>query len=157
MAGSVSKPSAASARGRVLVVDQDHDCRLSLSSMAAKSGYQVEAVADGEMAKTLIRSRPPDVVLLDAQLPRADGYDVCQWIKEHTHMRIPVIIMSTLANADARQQALDAGADEFMAKPFCKESLLQTLHQLVDIRTAAEQLDVDPQSVADALDKLPRR
>ena len=136
----------------MLVADDDPECRLLLSAMAAKAGYHVDAVADGDMALTMMQSLPPDLVLLDAQLPHRDGFDVCGAIKSDPRMRsTPVIMLTGHVTDQARVRALAVGADEFVTKPFRAEHLLEVIDQLIKIRDAALQLDVEPAAVAGAL------
>ncbi|MEE8408731.1 MAG: response regulator [Myxococcota bacterium] len=142
----------AKAKQRVLVVDDDHDCRLVLSALMARAGFSVDAVADGEMALNLMRTQPPDLVLLDAHLPRTDGWEVCRTIKdtpETTHT--PVVMLTAFASGDARSRSLEAGADEFVAKPFRADALLELVEQLLTIRDAASQLDPGADAVVDAM------
>ena len=142
----------AKAKLRVLVVDDDHDCRLMLSAVMARAGFSVDAVADGEMALSLMRTQPPDLVLLDAHLPQADGWEVCRTIKETpetTHT--PVVMLTAFSDGDERSRSLDAGADEFVAKPFRADSLLELVEQLLTIRDAASQLDPGAAAVVDAM------
>ncbi len=129
-------------RHRILVVDDDHDCRLLLSAIVAKAGFDVDAVADGDMALALIQSRAPDLVLLDAYLPRCDGFTVCRSIKGNpATARLPVIMLTAFSAGDARNQCLSAGADEFVPKPFRAEALVEMMRQLLEIRSVADELD----------------
>ncbi len=143
-------------RPRVLVVDDDHDCRLLLSTVAARAGFDVDAVADGEMALLTIRARPPDLVLLDACLPQRDGFDICRTIKDTPATKhTPVVILTAFSTPDARERSLAAGADEFVAKPFRNEAILDIITQLMRIRDAAHQLDPGETAVVAGL-KSPR-
>jgi CheY-like chemotaxis protein len=139
---------------RVLVVDDDHDCRLLLSTLVAQAGYNVDAVADGGMALATIQSRPPDLVLLDAYLPVRDGFAVCRTIKENpstTHT--PVIMLTAFSSTEARERCLAAGADEFVPKPFRTETLLELIEQLIAIGATARQLDPGQDAVVEGLKK----
>jgi DNA-binding response OmpR family regulator len=134
---------------RILVVDDDHECRLLLSTFAAQAGYEVDAVADGSMALTLIASKLPDLVLLDVNLPKRDGFEVCRAIRESKRTEhLPVIMLTAFSTTDARERGLEVGADEFVAKPFRAGELLEVIDQLLKIREARKQLEVDPRHVA---------
>ncbi|MBI5510469.1 MAG: response regulator [Deltaproteobacteria bacterium] len=141
-------------RPRVLVVDDDHDCRLLLSTLVAKAGFDVDAVADGDMALATIQTRPPDLVLLDAFLPRRDGFQVCSSIKSDpaTH-HTPVVMLTAFASPDARSRSMAAGADEFVEKPFRADVLLELITQLMRIRDAAHQLDPGEKAVVEGLER----
>jgi DNA-binding response OmpR family regulator len=142
------------AKPRVLVVDDDHDCRLLLSTIAAQTGYDVDAVADGDMALLTLRARPPDLVLLDAYLPGQDGFQVCRSIKGNpATQRTPVIILTAFSSVEAREMSLEAGADEFVSKPFRAEVLVELMEQLLAIKRAAEHLDPGERAVVEGLGK----
>ena len=146
------------ARPRILVVDDDHDCRLVLSTIMARAGFDVDAVADGDMALTMIETRPPDLVLLDAYLPRRDGFQVCSRIKNnHTTQHTPVVMLTAFASPEARARGMAAGADEFVEKPFRTEALLELVTQLLRIHETAHQLDPGEQAVVAALQRNPAR
>jgi DNA-binding response OmpR family regulator len=137
---------------RVLVVDDDHESRLLLSSIMAQAGFRVDAVEDGSMALTMMQSQPPDLVLLDLVLPRMDGLAVCRAIKaDPKRGRTPVVMISARGGHEARSESMAAGADEFVAKPYRIEHLLDLVDQLIKIRDDAAQLDIDPGSVAGVL------
>jgi CheY-like chemotaxis protein len=118
---------------RVLVVDDDPDQRLVLSGFMARNGFQVDAVADGAMALALVAAQPPDIALLDAMLPRMDGFEICRAIKSVPGSRhIPVIIISgQIAAAEARAESNAVGADEFLEKPLHLPELLVVVQRLV--------------------------
>jgi DNA-binding response OmpR family regulator len=142
---STSKP-------RILVVDDDHDCRLLLSALVARAGFDADAVADGDMAVTTIQSRPPDLVLLDAYLPRCDGFQVCSAIKKNpVTMHTPVVMLTAFASPEARARGIEVGADEFVEKPFRSEALLDLIRQLLRIRDTANQLDPGEAAVVAAM------
>lgn len=129
---------------RLLVVDDDHECRLMLSALVAQAGFDADAVADGPMALTMLDARPPDLVLLDAHLPGVDGWEVCRQIKARdAHKHTPVIMLTAYATDDARSRSLDAGADVFIPKPFRAQPLLELIDNLLQIRDTAEHLDMD--------------
>ena len=122
----------AEGKARVLVVDDDHEARLLLSTVVARAGFDVNAVADGSMALTMMASTPPDIVLLDAHLPRLSGFDVCKRIREDVRTAsIPVVMLTAFAGDDARQRSMDAGATEFVPKPFRADALLELLERLL--------------------------
>jgi len=119
-------------QARVLVVDDDHDCRLVLCTIVAQAGYHVDAVADGRMALAMLQNNPPDIVLLDAHLPGIDGWEVCRSIKstEQTQ-QMPVIMLTAFASPQNQTQSMEAGADEFVPKPFRADELLQLIQRFL--------------------------
>lgn len=118
---------------RVLVVDDDHEQRLVLSGFMARSGFRVDAVADGAMALALVAAQPPDIVLLDAMLPRMDGFEICRAIKSVPRSRhIPVIIITgQIATAEARAESNAVGANAFLEKPLRLAEVLAIVHGLL--------------------------
>lgn len=136
---------------RVLVVDDDHECRLLLSTVVAQAGFAVDSAADGQMALTLVRSRMPDLVLLDAHLPGLDGFAACDAIKSDPKTEhIAVVILTAFATSEAQEKSKKAGADEFVSKPFRSETLLELIEQLLEIQAVAKQLDVGQGAMAKA-------
>lgn len=116
---------------RVLVVDDDHDARLLLSTLVARAGFDVHAVADAAMALTMMRARPPHVVLLDAHLPGKSGFDVCREMRHDASLaQTPVVMLTAFAEGDARDRSREAGATEFVEKPFRAEHLLALVRRL---------------------------
>ncbi len=139
---------------RILVVDDDHECRLLLATFASQAGYVVDAVADGAMALALIESMTPDLVLLDVNLPQRDGYEVCRAIRQTKRTEhLPVVMLTAFDTPDARERGLAVGADEFVSKPFRAGDLLEVVDQLLKIKDARKQLDLDPGRVAEALSR----
>lgn len=133
-----SEISLARNEQRVLVVDGDHESRLQLSTFMAQAGYRVDAVADGNMALTLMQSQPPDLVLLDAQIPRLDGFTVCRAIKANPRCgRTPVVMLSAETGDELRERSRAAGADEAVEKPIQFEHLLEVIDRLFQTRNAA--------------------
>ncbi len=131
---------------RVLVVDDDHECRLLISSIMGRAGFVVDAVADGDMALSMLRKNRPDLVLLDANLPQRDGFDVCREIKSDPDLAMtPVVMLSGFSADGAQKVSLEAGADEYMEKPFRRERLLEIARHLLAVRA---QLDPGARAVA---------
>lgn len=117
---------------RVLVVDDDHSCRLLMSTLMARAGYETDAVADGSMALAMIQAQRPDVVLLDAHLPGIDGWEVCRSIKDSdVGTCVAVVLVSAFDTLEARQRAFGVGADAFLTKPFKSEGLMKIVHTLI--------------------------
>jgi two-component system phosphate regulon response regulator PhoB len=110
---------------RALVVDDEQDIVRLLEMGMASAGIDVESAADGQTALRLALSSPPDVVLLDRMLPDVSGLDVCRRLKRdpRTH-RVPVIMVSARATAEDRVAGLEAGADDYVTKPFYVRELI---------------------------------
>lgn len=112
----------------ILVVDDDPDILDALQFMLEDAGYSVKTTEKGEYAENLHDSNGglPDVILLDVLLSGKDGRLICQKLKSQEETRhIPIIMMS--AHNNARQSVASVGADDFIAKPFEAEELLEKL------------------------------
>lgn len=107
---------------RVLVVDDDQAVSDIVCRYFAREGYQVEAVKDGVLAVDHVTARPPDLVVLDLMLPGLSGLDVCRRIRQLTS--VPVIMLSARAEEDDRLRGLEAGADDYVTKPFSPRELV---------------------------------
>ncbi len=108
---------------RVLVVDDLVENTCILEAFLGAKGYEVSSATSGEKALEQIAAHPPDILLLDLMMPGMDGYEVCRRLKQSPETRhIPIIIVTGLHEREANIKALEAGADDFIAKPF--DSLL---------------------------------
>jgi signal transduction histidine kinase len=111
-------------RPLVLLADDNADMRQYIARLLAER-YRVEAVADGEAALTAARRRPPDLVLTDVMMPRLDGFGVLQGLREDPRTReVPVILLSARAGEESRVEGMEAGADDYLIKPFSARELL---------------------------------
>jgi two-component system, OmpR family, KDP operon response regulator KdpE len=106
----------------VLVVDDEPQMRRLLTVSLSRAGYRVQAVAGGEAALEQLSVEPVDMVLLDLGLPDIDGVEVCRRIREWSS--IPIIIISVREDETNKVAALDAGADDYVTKPFGVDELL---------------------------------
>jgi signal transduction histidine kinase/DNA-binding response OmpR family regulator len=127
---------------RVLIADDNADMRDYLRRIVGES-YQVDAVGDGRTALERIRATPPDLVLADVMMPRLDGFGLVAAIREDRRLRsLPIILLSARAGEDARIDGLNAGADEYLVKPFVARELLASISsqmQLARLRRESEQ------------------
>jgi PleD family two-component response regulator len=121
-------PGAPAEAGRkrptVLVVDDDRNLRTIISTNLQIAGFDVIGAADGAQALALLDSGAPDVVLLDVTMPVMDGYATLRKIRRHpAASHVPVIILTGTTNVDAAK-SLEAGADDFISKPFSPQEML---------------------------------
>jgi signal transduction histidine kinase len=126
---------------RVLIVDDNADMRDYLSRILGQR-YQVEAVEDGRAALDRIGANPPDLVLSDVMMPALDGFGLLAAIRADDRIRaLPVILLSARAGEEARIEGLDAGADDYLVKPFSARELLARVAsqlQLARLRRESE-------------------
>ncbi len=123
----------------VLVVDDEPQILRALQTSLRGAGYEVETAATGEQALTLAAVRPPDAVILDLVLPDARGTDVAKELRAWTS--VPIIILSVVGDEDEKVAALDAGADDYVTKPFGLDELLARL------RAALRRAETSPEPV----------
>jgi two-component system, OmpR family, KDP operon response regulator KdpE len=122
---------------RVLVVDDESGIRRALTVNLKARGYEVDAVETGEQALELAARHHPDVVLLDLGLPGIDGLEVIDGLRGWTH--VPIVVLSARGAERDKVAALDAGADDYVAKPFGMDELLARLRAAVRRATPAEE------------------
>jgi two-component system KDP operon response regulator KdpE len=108
--------------GNILIVEDDPNIRKLVRVNLAKRGYTISEAADSHQAISLFQTVPVDLVLLDLMLPGLSGVDVCKWIRARSD--VPIIILSARLEEDLKVAALDAGADDYVTKPFGSEELL---------------------------------
>jgi two-component system response regulator MprA len=124
----------------VLVADDDRAIRDALARALELEGYDVCAVADGAAALEGIRARRPDVVVLDLMMPNVDGLTVCRVLRAEKD-RTPVLMLTARTETSDRVAGLDAGADDYLPKPFDLDELLARLRALL---RRAQPDDGDP-------------
>ena len=130
---------------RVLVVDDELPMRRTLDIGLRASGYDVELAATGEEALELAGRREPDAVILDLGLPGVDGIHVAQGLRGWS--AVPIIVLSARGTEAVKVAALDAGADDYVTKPFGMDELLARLRAA--LRRANPALDVGTVRTAD--------
>lgn len=108
--------------GHILIVEDDPSIRKLVKVNLLKRGYTVSEAEDSHRALTLFQEVSVDLVLLDLVLPGLSGVDICAWIRERSN--VPIIILSARLEEDLKVAALDAGADDYVTKPFSPEELL---------------------------------
>ena len=115
----------------VLVVDDEPNILETISFVLEMEGFRVATAEDGEEALAQIAALRPPVVVLDAMMPRRDGFDVCRTIKADPVLAgVHVVMLTAMGQKADRERALAAGADHFMTKPFDEEELLALLRRL---------------------------
>ncbi len=126
--------------GRVLVVDDEPQIRRALGTNLRARGYEVDLAASGEEALTLAAERHPDVVILDLGLPGIDGIEVVRGLRGWTS--VPIVVLSVREDETDKVAALDAGADDYVTKPFGMNELLARLRAALRRAAPAEEAAV---------------
>jgi PAS domain S-box-containing protein len=133
--GPASAPAhgAAAALPRILIADDNNDMRAYLKSLLDPHA-EVTACADGEAALALLRNGQPDLLLSDVMMPKLDGFGLIARIRADSALRhLPVILLSARAGEEAKVEGLQAGADDYLVKPFATAELLARVQRQLDL------------------------
>ena len=123
---------------KVMVIDDSNTIRRSAEIFLGQAGCQVLLAEDGFDALAKIADHNPDVVFVDIMMPRLDGYQTCALIKKNAELAsTPVIMLSSRDGLFDRARGRMAGSDEYLTKPFTKDSLLKTVASHTAARPAA--------------------
>lgn len=117
---------------QILIIDDEPNIVLSLEFLMKQAGYQVRTASDGEAGLQAIAQQPPDLVLLDVMMPRKNGYEVCQAIRENPACKDVRVIMLTAKGRDIeREKGLALGADDYITKPFSTLEVVEKVQELL--------------------------
>jgi two-component system, OmpR family, KDP operon response regulator KdpE len=136
-------------RARVLVCDDEPQILRALKVVLREANFDVDATETAEQALDHAAVRPPDAAIIDLLLPDGDGIEVCRSLRDWT--RMPIIVLSAVGDEDEKVRALEAGADDYVVKPFGPRELVARLEAALrriepeaeEPRVSADGLDVD--------------
>jgi two-component system response regulator MprA len=123
---------------RILVVEDDPDIADFVRRGLIYQDYEVDVAADGEAGLQAARDRPPDLVLLDLMIPKIDGVEVCRRLRAGGN--VPIIILTARDSVDDKIKGLDAGADDYVTKPFAFDELLARVRAALRRREPADEV-----------------
>jgi adenylate cyclase len=127
---------------RVLVVDDDPDMAGFLVHLLMQQGLQAEISANGAAAIERIAVSPPDLVLLDVEMPGPSGFDICRKLKDNEATALlPVVLVTALEDQDSRVRGIEAGADDFLSKPVQREELIARVNTLRRLHETRKELE----------------
>src|ERR1700722_12227191 len=107
----------------------------------AREGYDVVRAANGEPALVAVARERPDIVLMDVNMPEVNGFDVCRQLKRDAATRLlPVILITGLSASEDRIRGIDAGADDFLSKPFSIDELRARVRSLTRLKRYTDEL-----------------
>ena len=134
-------------RTPVLLCVDDEEANLKLlEKLLVPRGYTVVGAANGQDAMLKIKSQAIDLVLLDIIMPGMNGFEVCRWIKEDPRFsNIPVIMITALISKHDRVRGIEAGAEEFLSKPFDLAEVLAKIKMLLKLKELDERGGERPQ------------
>ncbi|HZU41084.1 MAG TPA: response regulator transcription factor [Terriglobales bacterium] len=129
-------------KGNILVVDDEPQITRVLKTTLSSNGYGTRTARDGDEALQLIKDWSPDLIITDLRMPNMDGLDLCRHVRQKS--QVPIIVLSVKGEEQIKVQALDAGADDYVTKPFNVNELLARVRAALR-RSAARQ---EPESEA---------
>ncbi len=115
---------------KVLIVEDNVDLNESLKEILELNGYNVEVAFDGEEGLEMAKMVEPDVIILDIMLPKIDGYQVCQILRQKG-VNTPILMLTAKDSLSDKVKGLDIGADDYLSKPFEIEELLARIRALI--------------------------
>jgi len=142
---------------RILVVDDTAANIRLLEAVLGPHGYTIDRATSGAEALELLRASTPDLVLLDIVMPGLDGYEVCRRIRATSELELLPVVMITASSGQEKVRALEAGADDFVAKPFDQAELLARVRSLVRIKQYHDTIQHQAAELADWNRDLERR
>ncbi|HEY2318624.1 MAG TPA: SpoIIE family protein phosphatase [Solirubrobacteraceae bacterium] len=156
---AATESAALEARSRVLIADDNSDLRRYLTTLLAGT-FDVEAVSDGNAALRIIRERPPDLLISDVMMPGRDGYELLQALRSAPETQdLPVLLLSARAGEESAIEGLQAGADDYLPKPFSGRELLARVRAHLDLSTlrreTAAQLSAERRRLEQTIQQLP--
>ena len=117
----------------ILAVDDEPNILMSIEFILDMEGYEVHTARDGDDALDAAERVRPDLILLDINMPRKDGYEVCRILRKREHMAGTKVIMLTAKGQSLeRKKGLEVGADEYVTKPFSADELLSAIRTCLD-------------------------
>jgi putative two-component system response regulator len=130
------------AGAKILLVEDDPQAVGILEPILVSKGFSVAVARDGVEGLEKVRLLSPDILLLDVNMPRMDGIELCRRIKSDDAVRlIPVVMLTALSDLEKKLEALEAGADDFLNKPYNTVELITRIKSLLKVKYLNEQLD----------------
>jgi adenylate cyclase len=134
---------------RILVVDDNETNRDILMTRLEKHGYELLQAADGEEALASVKQHLPDLLLLDVEMPKLDGFEVCRRLKSDPSLPfIPIILCTARAASQDVVTGLDAGADEYLTKPIDQAALVARVRSMLRVKTLHDQVQAQANDLA---------
>src|SRR6185503_21089382 len=126
---------------RILVVDDQRTNAEMLAGLLRNLGYEVDMAYDGEEALQLVHEKEPDLVVSDILMPRMDGYELCRQLRAHSPTALlPVILVTSAEPATERVKGIEAGADDFLAKPVNWPELFGRVKRLLHVKALQDEV-----------------
>lgn len=131
MGTQVVREEGANMARRILLVEDNPQNRYLMTYLLESKGHVVDVAEDGEQALTILEDQVPDLILMDMQLPRVDGYEATRRIKADDRLRsVPLVALTAHSMKGDRARAVDAGCDAFVSKPVDAEEILALVERM---------------------------
>jgi DNA-binding response OmpR family regulator len=144
--------------GAILIVDDSPTIVTLLGGVLRGAGYDVRAATDGGRALTLAADQPPELVLLDLRMPKMDGFEVCRRLKQDSRTSaVPVIVISALDEVDEKVKAFEAGAADYVIKPFEPREVLSRVGAHVQLYRLRRELERSRRELAEQNEELSKQ
>jgi PAS domain S-box-containing protein len=136
-------------KATILVVDDSVLSAQLVQTHLERAGYRVMLAHDGKQALEQVKASPPDLIILDVMMPGLDGFTVCERLKTNSNTWfIPVVLLTALNGPRDRVQGIEAGADDFLSKPFNREELIARVRSLLRLKFARDALQTERNRLA---------
>ncbi|NCN95743.1 MAG: response regulator transcription factor [Bdellovibrionales bacterium] len=140
---------------RVLVVEDESEIRELVALHLRREGYLVDDLASGDLARSQILKQQYDMVIVDWMLPGLSGLELTRWIRsEHNQKQLPILFVTAKTDPEHVAAGLDAGADDYLAKPFDTLVLMARVNALMRRKAWMESLELNPKPSEDHLIKI---
>ena len=117
---------------KILIAEDERDIRDLVAFTLRFAGHEVFAASNGEEAVEMAPKVNPDLILMDVRMPRMTGYEACRAMKQNPDLKdIPVVFLSAKGQENERQQGMDAGAEEYLLKPFAPDQLTLAIRTIL--------------------------
>lgn len=117
---------------KILAAEDERDIRDLIAFTLRFAGHEVTTATNGEEAVSMAEQVRPDLILLDVRMPRMNGYDACRAIKANPNLKdVPVVFLSAKGQESEVQAGLQAGAEEYILKPFAPDQLIERVRQIL--------------------------
>jgi two-component system, OmpR family, KDP operon response regulator KdpE len=147
--------NGAGSKGNILVVDDEPQITRVLKTTLSSQGYGVRTASDGDEAVQLMKEWTPDLVITDLRMPNLGGLELCRHVRAKS--RIPIIVLSVKGEERIKVEALDAGADDYVTKPFSVNELLARVRAALRRALASEQPETSLIEAGDFRIDIPTR
>ena len=148
---------ATTERARLLVVEDEPEIQAVLQDLCSMAGYDCFVAGTGTAALDLLEHESVDLVILDVMLPDMNGYDICQQVRHSTLAQVPILMLTALSQPPNVVQGLEAGADDYMKKPFDPSELMLRIKHLLRRQAEARSVEEDANSLRNTLALVQRQ